>query len=170
MNNIREGLGGQPPRSNNLKPLGLSLPELGELIRRAGRKSGFIVESEFKVKAKPGGHVRKIDWVWLSPETFKPVVAIEIEGQGVDPKSLANDILKFQECKALLNVVALFQVDHDRTIKKRPPYSIEPKEWVLKHTKSFPMEIFLDEDLMTTNGIEKLQKTAIELLNKGLTS
>ena len=58
MNNIREGLGGQPPRSNNLKPLGLSLPELGELIRRAGRKSGFIVESEFKVKAIMGSSLR----------------------------------------------------------------------------------------------------------------
>ena len=169
MYDIREGLGGQPPRSNNVEPLGLSLPELGELIRRAGRKSGFIVESEFKVKAKHGGHVRKIDWVWLSPETFKPVVAIEIEGQGVDPKSLANDILKFQECKALLqeckallNVVALFQVDHDRTIKRRPPHKVAPKDWVFQHTKSFPLEIFLDEDFMISGGIENFRPVRVD--------
>jgi hypothetical protein len=66
------------------------------VIRRAGRKSGFIVESESKVKAKPGGHVRKIDWVWLSSETFKPVAEIEIEGrsrghdQGVRVLDLRN--------------------------------------------------------------------------------
>ena len=58
MNNLRNGLGGQPPRMSALPALGLTLHELGELIRRAGCAAGFIVESEYQVRPQVGGKVK----------------------------------------------------------------------------------------------------------------
>ena len=103
----------------------------------------------------------------MSPSTFSPIVAIEVEGHGVYPKSITADISKFRDCGALMNVIALFQVDHNRTIKRLPPRGILPINWVLQHADSFPVDILLDEDLMVSGGVEKLQKKALELLNKG---
>lgn len=167
MDNLRKGLGGQPPRNAELPELGLSLHELGELIRRAGRESGFIVESEYQVRIKGEQKVKQIDWVWLSPVSLSPIVAIEIEGQGAATGSLAKDILKFKACGALLNVIALFQVHHNRTIMKPPSYKRKPKDWVLENVDTFPVDIVLDEELMKNGGIEEFQQKAIHLLNNG---
>lgn len=140
-----------------LPEFGLTLHELAELIRRAGRAAGFIVESEYKVRSG------KIDWVWLMGESLQPALAFEIEGRDVDARSVAADIEKFRECGASINVMALFQVDHNRTPKGLPSGLLPPQSRVRRLAADFPMEIVLDEELMIAGGIEQFQARAFEL-------
>ncbi len=162
MDELRSGLGGNTPRGGPLPEGWLTLHELAELLRRAGRAAGFVVESEYKVCPSSEGK-GKIDWVWLSAISLKPVVAIEIEGRDVSPKSLAADVGKFRECAAVLSVVALFQIDHNRTPKRVPPRGLSPRAWVQQFVGAFPVETILDEELMAVGGIERLQARALEL-------
>ncbi len=105
-------------------------------------------------------------------EESRPVFSIEIEGPAVSIESNRRNLLKFKSLKAPINLILLFQVDNDRTIKKRPPkkYGLEPKEYVDKLVKeaeiSVDVEIMLDEDLMLPNGIEKLQQKAEKALKE----
>lgn len=178
MQNLRDGLGNNIPRvaKEKLGPSWLTLHELGELIRRAGKAAGFIVESESKINLDDGGHVKKIDWVWLDPKSpgddSRPVVAIEIEGPAVPIDSIKGDLSKFKKLQAPINLIVLFQVDHDRKIKRRPPkkYDLKPKDYVANLVNqanvSVDVEILLDEDLMLPKGIEKLQQKAEKSLEK----
>jgi hypothetical protein len=162
MDQLRNGLGNHKPRIDPLHEHWLTLHELAELIRRAGRAAGFIVESEHRVclaDSKNG----KIDWVWLSSESFNPVVAFEIEGRDVAEGSVRADVNKFRECRAALNVIALFHTDHNRTPKGLPPGGSEPKERVRRLVGDCPVEIVLDEELMAPGGIERIVTRALEL-------
>lgn len=166
MNELRTGLGGQHSIQGPKSELWLTLHELAELIRRAGRAAGFLVRSEDKVL--PGeGRKGKLDWVWLSPLSPNPVVAFEIEGRDADSDSVHRDILKFCARGALLNVIALFQVDHNLAEKKKPRGGLSPREWVAQcaRTSPVPIEIHIDEELMAPGGIESLQSRAIEAAN-----
>jgi hypothetical protein len=162
MNELRRGLGGQTARTGLLPEHGLTLHELAELVRRAGRAAGFIVESEYKVLPETG-RKGKIDWVWQSAKSLKPVVAFEIEGRDASPTSVVADVAKFRECGAGINVIALFQVDHNRTPKSVPPHGLSPQAWVRQVVGEFPVEILLDVDLMAPGGIERLQERAVTL-------
>ena len=164
---LRDGLGGYLPRSKNA----LTLHDLGELIRRAGQDAGFIVESEFKVSLDRDRLAKKIDWVWLvRGQEKKPIVAFEIEGRNVDPRSIAVDCMKFKKCKALISVFALFQADHDRTPKPEIPNGQLPedrvKDWVKKYKHGVQVEAYRDEQLMASEGIERLQTAALNKLRK----
>ena len=164
MADLRDGLGDYVPKDKN-KPLpkdGLTLHDLGELIRRAGQKARFIVESEYKVLRR-GRHPMKIDWVWLSPKTLQPIVAVEIEGPAAPRKSVKGDIDKFQRCKAPLYIIAIFQVDHDRSLKPKPAHDLLSK--ALQNAKENPrLKVVFDEGLMAREqgGIEELVRQARE--------
>lgn len=180
MDDLRSGLGLHHLRTGPIPELGLDLHDLCELLRRAGRSAGLKVQSEFKVSQKLDGEVvtrqsearrlrrlaQRIDLVWLSPDSEKPIVAIEIEGQGVNPRSVAEDVAKFRACGALLNLIALFQVDHDGSLKGRPPRGIAPRDWVRQNAGEFAMEVLLDEELMKTGGAEALQRRALDLMQR----
>ncbi len=144
----------------------LTLHELGELIRRAGKEVGLIPLSEHKIKVNASEHVKKIDWVWVAKVGDRPVVAFEIEGPRVPKKSIVNDVRKFKKCEAEISIVALFHVDHDLSEKPYPPYKRDPKEWVRSHEEDFDFEIYFDEELMAKNGIEAIQKDAMRALKK----
>lgn len=77
---LREMLGGYAPGPNRL-----TVHDLGELIRRAGRAAEFEVQSEYRLpfSSRSAG---EIDWVWLDQGLV--VAAFEIEGQNAAPKSL----------------------------------------------------------------------------------
>src|SRR4030067_2694757 len=168
---LRDGLGDYLPRRGELPKNALTLHDLGELIRRAGQDADFIVESEFKVSLDRDRLAKKIDWVWLARgQELKPIVAFEIEGRNVDPRSIAADCMKFKKCKALINVFALFQVDHDRTPKPETPNGQLPedrvKDWVKKYKQGVQVEAYRDEQLMASEGIERLQTSALNKLRK----
>ena len=164
---LRDGLGGYLPRSKNA----LTLHDLGELIRRAGQDVGFIVKSEFKISLDQDQLAKKIDWVWLAPgQEKKPIVAFEIEGRNVDPRSIEADCKKFKKCKALINVFALFQVDHDHTPKPESPKGQLPEDrvkgWVKQSKQGVQIEAYRDEQLMAPEGIERLRTAALNKLGK----
>ena len=161
---LRSGLGKYTAREGKLPKYGLTLHDLGELIRRAGEADGFIVESEFKVPGERGKrYAMKLDWVWLDPkQQDQPVVAFEIEGWGVDPRSIAADRRKFEACGAPINILALFSIDHNRTPKPRPPGNKNPKQWVKENLKktSAVISVYQDHEFMEPGGIEALQRQA----------
>lgn len=167
MSNLRYGLGGYVPRKQHLPKFGLTLHDLGELLRRAGQAAGFIVESEYQVRPRDGGRVLKIDWVWLNCHSLDPVVAIEIEGPAVPRKSVTADVRRFKLCKAHWSVIALFQVDNNRTHKRRPREGTSLQSRVQSFTGDYPVDVILDRDLMAPSGIEDFQKKALNL-NDGL--
>jgi len=164
--NLRTGLGRYVPRDNvELTTNALTLHDLGELIRRAGLRSGFIVETQFSVpRGESGKNVRKVDFVWLDESRpQKPVVAFELEGRDVYPQSLKNDVSRLRASDAKLKVLALYQVDHDRTMMGSPPYGCAPKAWVKRHVGAAKIVVFLDEELMAKDGIERVVTEAREL-------
>jgi hypothetical protein len=161
---IREGLGDYSPTTETGH---LTLHDLGELIRRAGKEAGFIVRSEYKVKCD--GHLQKkmVDWVWLDAD--KCIVAFEIEGRNVAKDSQQNDFTRFSTLCACINVLALYQVDHDHSPKPRRRdghmawITGEYQKW--RESRENPIEqplILLDSDLMKEGGIESLQQQAKE--------
>ena len=170
MKSLRTGLGKHTPRAGKLPGNGLTLHDLGDLIRRAGVAAGFIVESEFKVPGVKGKHnAMKLDWVWLDPkQQVQPVVAFEIEGWGVDRRSIAADRRKFEACRARINIVALFCIDHDRTLKPRPPGNMNPYTWVKENLKgtSAVISVYQDYELMKRDGIEKIQRLAKKMMRR----
>jgi hypothetical protein len=163
-----------PPNGITLQKNWLTLHDLGELIKRAGLACGFVVQSEFKVE---GGD---LDWVWLANPSKRPIVAFEIEGPNAgQKKSLKRDFRKFALCKARINVLALFQVDHDHSAKAQEKklsldgvhekvarlfsqWREENKEY--GNTLDTQPEVFRDCALME-GGIEKLQRRAEEVLD-----
>jgi hypothetical protein len=155
---MREGLGHIQGHYENK----LTLHELGELIRRAGKKAGFFPQSEYQVRIPSKERKSKIDWVWLDSDR-KPIVAFEIEGPGVPPNSVENDVNKFKACEAKINIILLFQINNDSTLKDVPPFGESPKAWINKHAGDFSenMEIYFDEELMEVGGIEAIIDAAI---------
>jgi hypothetical protein len=138
---------------------------LGRRIKAAG----FLVQSEYKVCCVTKG--RKIDWVWLDSQSHTPIVAFEIEGRYVNPKSQGNDFEKFAHCSACINVLAMVQLRHDGSPKKIREGT--PREWVERHFAAWHAqrvrdgasaivcpEIYRDCDLMAPGGIEGLQRLA----------
>lgn len=116
---------------------GLTLHDIGELIKRAGQAAGFVVETEFRADLRPyrsrlekiqpnkdPDKIQKdgyIDWVWLiEGDRERPVVAIETEGQDVKKDYLEVDCVKFDAAKADISVIVTFQVDKDLTLKGGP--------------------------------------------------
>ena len=169
MSDLRYMLGNYVPRNGSLPKHGLTLHDLGELLRRAGLAAGFIVESEFRVRINNRSRDSKIDWVWLSPEQpWKPILAVEIEGRDVAPKSVKEDVEKFKKCEPIIKVIALFQVDHDRNskkvIKKPDPckrvIQIAETYCSMQNVECSDLQVVLDEELFQPEGIEKLQVAA----------
>ncbi|MGH7271080.1 MAG: hypothetical protein ACREJ3_11675, partial [Polyangiaceae bacterium] len=107
-----EDLGSYPDRGRG-PPRGLTLHDLGELLRRLGRAHDFEVQSEFR---RDGSSKRAIDWVWLRRGRVR--AAFEIEGRDVDYKSAKADVAKLT-CPRLagdgraLRAIVFFQVNHD---------------------------------------------------------
>lgn len=153
---MREGLG-----SDDAEKAGLTLHELGELIRRAGRKAGFTVRSEYPV-GKGKRNSCRIDWVWQKGRT--PVMAFEIEGRNVPTSSLKGDMRKFQELPlSCAKVVALYTVRGDSSLTL-PRKRLTPAQWFQE--KWQPREEFdsvhvtLDTTLLVRGGVEELQELA----------
>lgn len=152
---LREMLGGYAPSANRL-----TLHDLGELIRRAGRDAGFEVQSEFRLSVG-GGVAGEIDWVWL--DQGHVVAAFEIEGHNAAPASLAADYEKFVEVGSCLKVVALYSVSSKLAAKAMPPAGFAPQQWVAHHWPHAGMpgiQVILDTDLMAPDGIESIQRQA----------
>ncbi len=164
--NLRTGIGKYIARDGKeLAKNALTLHDLGELIRRTGLDAGFIVESQFSVPRAPDGtNVRKIDWVWLHANSPNPVVAFEIEGRDLPLKSLKADIRRLGASRAAMKVIALYQVDHNRTMMALHRGG-NPKQWVRERLGRSQIDIMLDEDLMAKDGIEKLVRAAKALIN-----
>lgn len=175
MMDLRHGLGDYTPANGWLPPGGLTLHDMGELIRRAGIQAGFIVESEHWVSLGDGFRIRKIDWAWLSKArtvagSRRPqvVVAFEIEGPNVPPKSVKNDLARFKASEAEICVIALYQINSNRRLKDRPKndnYCLYVAGIAQQQGNSDPnllhLEVRLDVELIGPNGIEDLQRRAI---------
>lgn len=137
--------------------VGLTLHELGELIRRAGRDAGYIVRSEYPV-GKGKRNSRRIDWVWL--EGRNPVMAIEIEGRNVPESSLKGDLRKFQELpSACPKVVALYTARGERSLSL-PLKRDHPAQWFQKMWPSGAVLVASDTELLEPGGIKGLQDLA----------
>lgn len=160
---LRDGLGGYGRPTGFLPEHGLNVHDLGELIRRAGWEVGLIVETEWKV---PGSKLRRIDWVWLTPEKpTTPVVAFEIEGPAVPLKSIANDEARLASAGAVIEIIALYSVDHNRTI--RDPSVADPVRRVEGLLRRKSVRVYSDVELMRLGdpkGIESLIDEALALL------
>ncbi len=76
---------------------GMTLVEVGEVIRRTGRQQGFEVVAEYPIRV--GDSTKKVDWVWRDAKG-KVVRAFEVEGRDAPPRSLAGDLIKFQALRA----------------------------------------------------------------------
>jgi hypothetical protein len=153
---MRENLG-----YGNAEEAGLTLHELGELIRRAGRQAGFTVRSEYPV-GKGKRNSWRIDWVWQSGK--KVVMAFEIEGRNVPESSLAGDRRKFRELPAsCAKVVALYTVRGDSSLglprKRRTPVEWFHQEWQPRDQLD-TVDVKLDVELFAPGGIEQLQDLA----------
>jgi hypothetical protein len=153
---MRENLG-----NGSVEEAGLTLHELGELIRRAGREAGFAVRSEYPV-GKGKRNAWRIDWVWLWGETV--VMAFEIEGRNVPESSLAGDRRKFRELSSsCAKVVALYTVRGETSLalprKRRTPIEWMQEEWEPRHQLD-TVQVTLDAELFAPGGIEQLQELA----------
>lgn len=134
---------------------GLTLHELGELIRRLGRLNGFRVHSEHK---SVGGTKLAIDWVWKNDDD-EVVAGFEIEGRNVDA-SWAKDQKKLVALPGdrCLRVIALFQVNHDGTQKgKRENAVAHVQERLDAESK---IRVFLDTDLLDKERQRELVRIA----------
>ncbi|MBA2962136.1 MULTISPECIES: hypothetical protein [Ramlibacter] len=152
---LREVLGGYTSNPHHL-----TLHDLAELIRRAGRTAGFEVQSEFRVSLGNGA-AGEIDWVWLHHGHV--VAAFEIEGQDAAPASLAADCEKFREVGDCLKFVALYSVASQLIAKGMPPGGLASKEWIARNWPEAGMpgiQVLLDTDLMAPGGIEAIQRQA----------
>lgn len=152
---LREMLGGYAPGANRL-----TVHDLGELIRRAGRKAGFVVQSEYR-QPFSSNSAGEIDWVWLDQDLV--VAAFEIEGQNAAPKSLVADYEKFREIGNCLKFVALYSVSSKLTAQGMPPGGMKPNQWIAQNWPVADMpgvQVLLDTQLMATDGIEAIQLLA----------
>ena len=77
---------------------GMTLVEVGEVVRRMGHAQGFEVIAEYPVYIN--GKPRKLDWVWRSTNG-KVVQAFEVEGTNAPTGSIAGDTDKFNALRAL---------------------------------------------------------------------
>ncbi|WP_317201950.1 hypothetical protein [Janthinobacterium sp.] len=77
---------------------GMTLVEVGEVIRRTGYAMGLEVIAEYPVAVD--GKRGKIDWVWRNA-SGKVVRAFEVEGTDAPPVSITNDAAKFNALRAL---------------------------------------------------------------------
>ena len=141
-----DDLGGYPDRGGT-GPAGLTLHDLGELIRRLGRQAGFEVQSEFKCTP---GRKDAIDWVWR--REGKVVAAFEIEGRDTDEKSHRNDVRKLT-CASLdrdgcrVRAIVFFQVNHDLNPKsERDDPKGHVERWSVPNASR--VELLLDEQLL----------------------
>jgi hypothetical protein len=149
---MRENLG-----SSDAVQAGLTLHELGELIRRAGRAEGYTVRSEYPVGRGKRNSLH-VDWVWL--EGLNPVMAIEIEGRNVPESSLMGDLRKFQELPpACVRVVALYTVRGERSLSL-PLKRDHPAKWFQKKWQMGAVLVTSDTELLAPGGIEGLQDLA----------
>lgn len=152
---LRTMLGGYAPGADRL-----TMHDLGELIRRAGRDAGFEVQSEYR-QALSSSSAGEIDWVWLDQDLV--VAAFEIEGQNAAPKSLVADYEKFREIGSCLKFVALYSVSSKLTAQGMPPHGIAPRQWIAQNWPVSDMpgiQVLLDTQLMATDGIESIQGLA----------
>jgi hypothetical protein len=154
---MREDLG-----NDDAEKAGLTLHELGELIRRAGRKAGFTVRNEYPV-GKGKRNSWRIDWVWQIGS--KPVIAFEIEGRNVPESSLAGDRRKFQELPpSCAKVVALYTVRGEQSLAL-PRKRMVPAKWFEEmwqpRDEHDSVHVTLDTELLAPGGIEELQDLAM---------
>ena len=139
-------LGGYPDRGSG-RPVGLTLHDLAELLRRVGKHAGFEVQSEYKCHDH---NDQAIDWVWLRGSDV--AAAFEIEGRDVDHKSAKRDVVKLTSPRlrahgCAVRAIVLFQVNHDLGPKKDvgdPKHRIAA--WDCMSTGE--VEVYLDVDLL----------------------
>jgi hypothetical protein len=153
---MREDLGNE-----DAKQAGLTLHELGELIRRAGRKAGFTVRSEYPV-GRGKRNSWRVDWVWQKEGA--PVMAFEIEGRNVPESSLASDKRKFQELpSSCAKVVVLYTVRGEGALSL-PRKRMMPAQWFQERWQPRDeldsVHVRLDTELLAPGGIEELQELA----------
>lgn len=149
---MRENLG-----NSDAVQAGLTLHELGELIRRAGRAEGYTVRSEYPVGRGKRNSLH-VDWVWLDGGI--PVMAIEIEGRNVPEVSLMGDLLKFQELPtACAKVLALYTVRGERSLSL-PLKRDHPAKWFQEKWQTGDVLVTSDTELLEPGGIEGLQDLA----------
>ena len=166
---LRAGLGDYVLRCVEPPVAGaLTMHDLGELFRRAGHQAGFVVESEYRVDTLEDGtaHHRKVDWVWLASGKRRDqiVVAFEIEGTGVPKPSLRCDLLKFSVLRARLNVIALYQVNHDRRpFSCSSGVSTAVSAKVSEIRPQTKVRVVCDVDVFRKGGIEQLMEDARKL-------
>jgi hypothetical protein len=77
---------------------GMTLVEVGEVIRRMGHAQGFEVIAEYPIALD--GKRGKLDWVWRSANG-KVVQAFEVEGANAPTHSINGDTAKFNALRAL---------------------------------------------------------------------
>lgn len=132
-----DDLGGHPAE-------GFTLHEVGELLRRHGRASGFIVETEHRPIP---GRKHAIDWVWISGKSGRVVAAFEIEGRDVDVRSTQRDAMKMLSIPTCsVRAIVLFQVNHNRLPKKIIPFPVDRvRDRAALQGKK--IDVFLDTDL-----------------------
>lgn len=136
---------------------GLTLHDLGELIRRAGVQIGLTVKSEFPAGLGARNRHRG-DWIWYNG--VEPVIAFELEGRDVYPESVRADAQRFATLPdTCTKVLALYSVADDHRPKRFPPFGFSPLFWVVQHWPATPMNahVALDTELIAPGGIETLQ-------------
>jgi hypothetical protein len=150
---IRSNLGLQIARSGSRLPNGhLTMHEIGELLRRAGRAADLAVTSEYH--PWPGKR-NKIDWVWWEDHTQSTAIAaFEVEGRDVQARSAVADRKKLGALAARKQFVILFQVDHDLQPKGGSEGGCVDRAIALLAEPS--IQVLRDVDLWATGGIENL--------------
>ena len=146
---------GQYPDRGHGSPPGLTLHELGELLRRLGLEAGFEVRSEYKCF---DGSKRAIDWVWL--DKGKVVVAFELEGRDTDSKTFRRDVEKLTSPRlrrhgCLSRLVVFFQVNHDLYPKSEVA---DPKARVANWSRELRsgVDVLLDVELLSEAGRKRV--------------
>jgi len=142
----------------------LRLHDVGELLRREGRRQGFVPVTELKVgPVRDSKHSSKVDWAWRQGVDGPIVAAFEIEGRDASYKSagrdsLINDHVKLSKLPTAAKWLILFQVDHH----------LEPKDGkgafdyraaatrILDEVGPHEIRVLIDEDLWNVNLRAKL--------------
>ena len=138
---------GHYPNDGHGVPRGLTLHELGELLRRLGRSAGFEVQTEFKCTPSQKD---AIDWVWR--HAGRVVAAFEIEGRDTDKKSYVNDIRKLTSARldsdgCRVRAIVFFQVNHNlRSKSERDDPKGYVERWQIPNADR--VQLFLDEQLL----------------------
>jgi hypothetical protein len=88
---------------------GITLHEVGEIIRRLGSERGFDAVPEYRVVLpKEPRRLLKIDWVWLRKGV--PYAAFEIEGCNAPRRSVTLDLIKLNTLRATRKVLVTYDI------------------------------------------------------------